>query len=407
MASRLAIRVFVLAALASLLACEAPQADPGAAPAGGITATAEMFIAPQVATEAKAQPASAAPMTEVDVQPQVDQLKKQLAPGGPDLSQQGLIFDSTKVDFGKLKSTAGILSATFHAVNRTGKLIQIVRTEKDCGCLLSKPVPNQLQPGQSLDVMLQMNPAGRNGRLSHLFTIITNEEVPYYFLNMQADVELVKGADQPNIYIPSLVRGTTEHVQVIIESASQVLPRAKIELHEPNLELTRTQVDGATLDLWLTTSPGAIHGKIPARLIIRDPTTDQEVTTVPMVVVIDDNVHFNTPSIFLGRMKPGQPATKEVQLMCYFGDVPKVIRAKLEPSDGPAREMGTVEVVTTPVAKLVRVTADPDAAQGPIYRATLRVELESAAQPEALLPVLGIVEQKPQTLDFSKSPTRP
>ncbi|MBE7559459.1 DUF1573 domain-containing protein [bacterium] len=397
---RMILAVMAAGAL-GLWGCGTTQPDGDAAPVEeGIVQATE--LAPEPAVALTPTPMVAA--TRINVQPQVDELKKQLAPGGPDASKQGLVFDATRVNFGKIKSTAGILSATFTAHNRTDKPIQIVRTEKDCGCLLSRPLPNQVGPGETLTVMLQMNPSGKNGRLSHMFTIQTDEETPYYFLNMLADVELVRGADQPNIYIPSLVRGTTEHVQVIIDSASDILPRALFELPDANLVLGGTQVDGATLDLWITTAPTAVRGKIPARLIVRHPDTRAEAAIVPMIVVIDDNVHFNTPSIFLGRMKPGEPASKEVQLVSYFGDVPRVIRARVENERG---EAGSVEVVRAPVATLVRVTADPDKAIGPVYRATLRVELESAEQPEALLPVLGIVEQKQNTLDFSATPTGP
>ena len=304
---------------------------------------------------------------------------------------QALVFDVTQSNFGQLKSTAGLQTATFTAVNRSDRRVRIVDTNKSCGCLLNKVSTMDMLPGEPLQVVLQLNPAGRSGNTTHNFTIKTDEPGPLYFLTLSGNVEYVPGSQAQYVYVNSLVRGTTQRVSTVVESASTRLSEATFELTQPNLLLSNPAVDGATLSFDLSTISTAARGKVRADLIVRDPKTDEVLATVPLLVVIDDNIAFNTPSLFLGRMIPGQEIRKEVQVVVHNGTLPAIRSVRLEQS---TREQATAQLIPGSHPPTIEVLVHPAAIQTQVFRDTLRVELEDGGQPEAVLPVVGLVARQ-------------
>ncbi|EAY27393.1 DUF1573 domain-containing protein [Microscilla marina] len=77
---------------------------------------------------------------------------------------QGIRFDRTTHQFGRIHETGGVVNTTFTFTNASDTIIQIEATYVTCGCTVPKVSQKPLQPGEQGTLKVQYDPNGRPGK---------------------------------------------------------------------------------------------------------------------------------------------------------------------------------------------------------------------------------------------------
>jgi len=86
------------------------------------------------------------------------------------LFQPTLILQQSSYDFGDIKQGEKV-SHTFVLSNAGGDLLKISDVKASCGCTAAAPEKNELAPGESTNLVVTFNSAGRMGKQSKTIRI--------------------------------------------------------------------------------------------------------------------------------------------------------------------------------------------------------------------------------------------
>ncbi len=99
-----------------------------------------------------------------------------------------LTFDSKKHDFGNIREDA-IVKTDFIFTNTGKSLLHIRETKANCGCTVSKPAKDTLEPGESSKLTVTFNTKGRQGKQQKTVTVFSNDPTaPTQQINITAVV---------------------------------------------------------------------------------------------------------------------------------------------------------------------------------------------------------------------------
>lgn len=118
------------------------------------------------------------------------------------LLQPKLILQQTSFDFGDIKQGDKV-THTFVLSNGGGDLLKITNVKASCGCTAAAPEKNELAPGESTNLNVTFNSAGRRGKQSKTVRIYSNDpENPEMLLSITGNVVLSTASDSnvPTIY---------------------------------------------------------------------------------------------------------------------------------------------------------------------------------------------------------------
>jgi len=120
------------------------------------------------------------------------------------LFQPTLILQQSSFDFGDIKQGDKV-SHTFVISNGGGDLLKISDVKASCGCTAAAPEKKELAPGESTNLLVTFNSAGRMGNQSKTVRIYSNDPLnPEMLLSITGNVvsasESTTGA--PTIYFP-------------------------------------------------------------------------------------------------------------------------------------------------------------------------------------------------------------
>ena len=88
---------------------------------------------------------------------------------GPKASSQQMEFDFGTIEQGK------IVTHNFILVNNGGDLLKIIDVHASCGCTAAKPDKNELAPGESTNIKVDFNSAGKMGKQEKYVLVKTND----------------------------------------------------------------------------------------------------------------------------------------------------------------------------------------------------------------------------------------
>jgi hypothetical protein len=124
---------------------------------------------------------------------------------GPKASSQQMEFDFGTIEQGK------VATHNFILVNNGGDLLKITEVHASCGCTAAKPDKNELAPGESTNIKVEFNSAGREGKQEKWIYVKTNDtsnpELKFKFTgNVSVAAEVIT-----NSLTPQLVFTETQH----------------------------------------------------------------------------------------------------------------------------------------------------------------------------------------------------
>ena len=124
------------------------------------------------------------------------------------LFQPKLILQQNSYNFGDIKQGEKV-SHTFVISNGGGDLLKISDVKASCGCTAAAPEKNELAPGESTNLVVSFNSAGRMGQQNKTVRIYSNDpENPEMLLTFTGNVV---SADQVSTGVPTIYFTETQH----------------------------------------------------------------------------------------------------------------------------------------------------------------------------------------------------
>ena len=124
---------------------------------------------------------------------------------GPKASAPQTEFDFGTVEQGK------IATHDFTLINTGGDILKITDVHASCGCTVAKPDKNELAPGETTNIKVEFNSAGREGKQEKMIYVKTNDpnnpELKYKFTGNVSVVSEMKN----NALAPQLVFTESHH----------------------------------------------------------------------------------------------------------------------------------------------------------------------------------------------------
>ena len=122
--------------------------------------------------------------------------------------QPKLILQQTSFDFGDIKQGDKV-THTFVLSNGGGDLLKITNVKASCGCTAAAPEKDELAPGESTNLNVTFNSAGRRGKQSKTVRIYSNDpENPEMLLSVTGNVVLSTATDGK---VPTIYFTETQH----------------------------------------------------------------------------------------------------------------------------------------------------------------------------------------------------
>ena len=103
-------------------------------------------------------------------------------------------FESTEHDFGKI--TAGdVVEHTFTFTNAGTSDLVVSEAKPSCGCTVPSYTKTPVKPGETGEIKISFNSAGKSGKQNKTVTVTANTEQGSEVLKFSADVEAKAGID--------------------------------------------------------------------------------------------------------------------------------------------------------------------------------------------------------------------
>jgi hypothetical protein len=119
-----------------------------------------------------------------------------------------LVTQQDEYDFGDIKQGEKV-SHIFVLTNSGGDLLTIKNVKASCGCTAALPEKNELAPGESTNLNVTFNSAGRFGKQKKLIRIESNDpDNPQVIVTIKGNVVL---SDDESSSYPVLHFGQTQH----------------------------------------------------------------------------------------------------------------------------------------------------------------------------------------------------
>ena len=99
-----------------------------------------------------------------------------------------IVADTTVYDFGEIKEEGGIVSCVFKINNAGEAPLVITRVITPCGCTTTDWTKEPIAPGESGEIKVSYNPAGRPGPFTKVLSIYSNGKNGSYALTIRGKV---------------------------------------------------------------------------------------------------------------------------------------------------------------------------------------------------------------------------
>jgi hypothetical protein len=124
------------------------------------------------------------------------------------LLQPKIVLQQTSYDFGTIKQ-GEVATHDFVLSNSGGDLLKISNVSASCGCTAAAPEKKELAPGESTNLKVSFNSAGRQGKQNKTIRVYSNDPQNPEMVLTFTGVVVLPGAvtnNPPVIYLPE-----TEH----------------------------------------------------------------------------------------------------------------------------------------------------------------------------------------------------
>lgn len=119
------------------------------------------------------------------------------------LLQPKLVLQQNEFDFGDIKQ-GDVVTHTFVLSNSGGDLLKISNVQASCGCTAADPEKKELVPGESTNLTVKFNSAGRQGKQTKTVKIFSNDpQNPEMMLTIRCNVlkPSESSTENPVIYL--------------------------------------------------------------------------------------------------------------------------------------------------------------------------------------------------------------
>jgi len=322
------------------------------------------------------------------------------------VSHPSIEFGVGRHDFGKISDDDKV-TTVFPFTNLGGETLIITNVRTSCGCTVPELTQKEYAPGQSGQITVTFNPAGKRGQNIKAIHVTTNDpEHPVVKLEISALVEpriwmepyalqfmqMTKGqkaAQQAKIYSVD----PTFKVDFMTTSAPDVLAAKILDRGTTNLRGRKVSVTTVEVELLGATKIGRTHEVVTIR------TSDKKKPRISLNVMLDvvGDLTIRPSRVWIGMLHPGDSFEKEFVLSSRSGKPFKITTDSIECTGDPQIEarIEPLETNTPPVKAGQDATIQP---AGTKRLFGYRIRLVGVA-PERVLPMVGTLHLKTDSPD--------
>lgn len=132
------------------------------------------------------------------------------------LFAQEVTLDVKRMDFGTIVDSS-MLRHTFHIKNRTDSVVHLEALPNSCSCMVNRPSPDTLQPGQSAELQVVFQPKGYKGKFRWDARIKTDYPAsPLLVLPMEAFILVDDVISEEIANFKVFKRGTQQTIEIFM-----------------------------------------------------------------------------------------------------------------------------------------------------------------------------------------------
>lgn len=320
------------------------------------------------------------------------------AAAAPAQAQGQLKFVFMDHDYGEILE-GEVVDLKFPVTNPTDKVIKISRVQTTCGCTSAKDNPKEIGPGETVDIKVSYNSAGRGGRQAKTVSVWTDEGpgVQYQLSfagTAREDIfpkdRIVRGAA-----IPTGIEGTeTFSILTFTDPPTKLTSitspdvRLRFEAQEP---VSYTHTDGRKgyeLPVKVSIPSDYPVGAINTNVVVHTDNAKKPQIMIPFNSMVEGRFKVVPPRILLGRVSPGAHEQGAVMISSTSQGNFEIVSAELD-SDFPGK--ATITAANVAHAKNIMVEFDAPQEAGNISgMLTIRAKMGDSIE-EMSVPVRAFV----------------
>lgn len=318
----------------------------------------------------------------------------------PENTPKGVILTPTSWDFGKVMDSADIMSKSFFIENKTEQTISLFTLPTSCGCMIAKPVPDILQPGQTAELQTLFVPKGMRGVVQWDIKIQVEPTKEILIAHLKVESMLDSLLSEGVLNFRIFKRGTQPTITIwmawwrdtsfkLLEVTSDL---SDFEIKTQELERVEGFYPGPQRGYCIDVTPkkDIAYGRNNGKLFIKTNIPGHENITLPLIAHVIGDITAAPESLAFGLMKPGDKKTKQViishnelkpvKILGFTSTVPFI--------------SGTLQVVREDRYYYLFVTCEcPESAQPGEFRGKILVQTDCPTHPEVVIYLQGIVKK--------------
>jgi hypothetical protein len=99
-----------------------------------------------------------------------------------------MAVDRMEHDFGNISDVGGNVETTFTITNTGNNPLLISEAKGSCGCTVPDYPRDPIQPGESREILVSFDPAGKEGAQNKTVTIMANTEPATTVINLRSNI---------------------------------------------------------------------------------------------------------------------------------------------------------------------------------------------------------------------------
>lgn len=332
----------------------------------------------------------------------------------PAIGAGAIEFEKLELDFGNVWDHE--MPQTLIRFTNTGtQTLKILDIRSTCGCTVPDLEKKEYEPGETGEMKVIFNPAGRSGPQTKVVTVTTDSRrTPTVRINIKSYVESVLTIDPAIANLGRIFKNEEKGVVVHIigttpdfeawpaeEQPYEIAPFKIEAVQTSDVEINGETRRRSSLRIWV--EKGTPVDRHSADIVIRTNDSRRPEFNLRSVVTVVGDLEGRPPRFALGRLAPGEAFEHTVRVINRVAEEFRIVKAVA------SEDLGRIDVSYTPVneGKLdayditIRGVA-PSENERILGRLVIHTDMKT--EPEMELPVYGFVSA-PVTRPPSGMPT--
>jgi len=305
----------------------------------------------------------------------------------------------TSWDFGKMVDTTEVIRKSFTIKNNTQETVTLTTMPTSCGCMIAKPIPDVLKPGETSELQTLFVPKGMRGVVQWDIKIVIDPTKQVLIAPMRVEVMLDSLLSEGVVNFKVFKRHEPRNITLwmawwrdpTFKLLSVTSDRAGFDIKTKELESVEGFYPGPQrgYQIDITSRPDIPYGRNHGKLFLKTNVPGHEDIALNLHAHVIGDVTAAPEYLTFGLLRPGEKKTKQVIISHNELKNLKVLGFK---SDIPYVS-GELKVVMEDRYYHLSVTCEcPADAQPGEFRGQMLVATDCPTHPEVVIYLQGIVK---------------